>query len=173
MLNGTLEDRKKFLTLVSVMATICVLVIVSVVILAVSSNETVITHDYEVSYNPNGATKDNGGDATVIVAEYDGIISTEYNPEHWNDGLTKSTPGNLPDDVPNWVGPQSSVVATAVIKMTVSTGTSYTLNYPSGCTLSSPSVISGGSATLSASGNVLTASSFSKSGDFEISIDIT
>lgn len=135
MRNKTVNDKRDKSTLIIVVAAIVLLTACSVMILATDSEDAEVIHDYEVTYYPNdeGVKRANGSAAVAVKAHYDGIISTEYNPERWVDGLPKSTPGNLfakdTGDVTlsNWIGPQYS--ASATVKITVS-GASCTITLP-------------------------------------------
>ena len=136
MRNKTVNDKRDKSTLIIVVAAIVLLTACSVMILASDSEDAEVTHDYEVTYYPNdaGVKRANGSAAVAVKAYYDGIISTEYNPERWVDGLPKSTPGNLfakdTGDVAlsNWIGPQYSASATVKIEVT---GASCTITLPS------------------------------------------
>ena len=58
-----------------------------------------VIHDYSVVYQPNGAkidTGDNLVNAIALTGQYDGIISTEYNPEHWYDEDKQNLPRSTP-----------------------------------------------------------------------------
>ena len=146
MKNKMADNIRDRSTLIIAIAVVVLLAACSAVILATDSEDAEVIHDYQVTYDPNHDDEDhkvkraNGSDAVSVVAEYDGIISTEYNPEHWVDGLPKSTPGNLHSkdsgdvDLSNWVGPEYS--ASASFKLT--TEGACTINLPSTSKPSTP-----------------------------------
>ena len=64
----------------------------------------------KITYNPNGATYDNGDPATSITIGYDGIKSTEYNPEYWKDTGNLKTNNLINGNNTNWIGPKGTKV---------------------------------------------------------------
>ena len=135
-----MERKKKTLIVAALVVTVVFLGLGLLSTLDLSEGDDVI-HDYAVTYDPNHDDEDHkvhrsdGTEATTVIAQYDGIISTEYNPEHWVVAENKqSTPGNLPakdtGDVAlkDWIGPTYQYSAN--VKITVS-GSSCTITLPS------------------------------------------
>ena len=95
-----------------------------------------------ISYYNDGATTDGGvttaqNGSKYVNISYEGIASTEYNPEYWADS------GKVPDDVGNWTGPTNSNApydfkVSLGVKATASNITYY-ISSPSGYTLKSVS----------------------------------
>ena len=121
MTKEKLNDNRRFLTMAVSIAAVALLVVVMGAILWTSPpGDADNSYEYTVTYNPNGAKiSGSNADADPVSAHYDGIISTEYNPEYWYDDLPVSTPGNLPDNVSNWVGPTSDQIVKTVVKLKV------------------------------------------------------
>ncbi len=142
MAKKNLKDDRRLLSVAMAIALVAILAVAIGVILGASPpGDADPTYEYDVVYNPNGATKAGGGDAVAITAHYDGIISTEYNPEYWYDTLPEGTPGNLPAvsaDNTNWVGPTNStpIIVKTTVKVRVQPG-EYTITYPAGVTIDS------------------------------------
>ena len=147
MTKKNLKDDRRLLSVAVAIALVAILAVAIGVILGSSpQGDADPSYEYDVVYEPNGATKAGGGDAVAITAHYDGIISTEYNPEYWYDTLPEGTPGNLPavsSDNTNWVGPTNStpIIVKSTVKVRVhgSDGTpeNYTITYPAGVILHS------------------------------------
>ena len=91
-----------------------------------------VNHEHYVKYYTNGATstetlaEDENG--KYVSVGYDGIISTEYNPERWNEASSnQSTPKNF--NSANWTAPDCT--ATAILALPIVTsGTEYKVTLP-------------------------------------------
>ena len=79
-----------------------------------------------VYVEPQVKYKDNGASVDVGVARYNGIASTEYNPEYWKDTGSMFTGDN------DWLGPSFTKQAkvTIDVTMTIANGNSYKVNIP-------------------------------------------
>lgn len=131
-MNGVSNSSRRT-TMTMVMAVVMVAVLLASAILVIGNNQGGSedpTYDYTVRYYAEGA--ENADDSQItngyVSVGYNGIISTEYNPEKWIDGLTPSTPVNL--DAKNWVGPEYT--ATAILTLPeVTAAAEYKITLPS------------------------------------------
>lgn len=131
-------DNSRYRTMaVAIIVVSLLAVALGVILWSSPSGDADGEHEYSLTYQPNGAKKAGGGDAVAISAHYDGIISTEYNPEYWYDTLPVGTPGNLPaagSDNTNWVGPMNdqAVTVRTILKVVVVDKNTYSVDFPQG-----------------------------------------